>query len=183
MGLRVKFAIPTRWVLIIQTKRSELSENFESIAGGERQAVSEVPLQWRVHLLMRSRQSLPLLLLTLLFADVCVWFIFGAWMPVLAATLLLLGSVRDYLFPLSYTLDDEKATATGFLTHATIRWSEVKRVAVGKPGILLSPYAEPSRLDSFRGILLRPAPVGLPCDRATLLVEIAKLREQAKDAE
>ena len=165
-------------MLIIQEERSELSKNFEVIRGDEGIAIGGLPLRWRVHLLMRSRQSLPLLLLTLLFADGCIWFIFGAWMPVIAATLLLLGSVRDYLFPLSYILDDEKATATGFLTHATIRWSEVKRVAVGKPGILLSPHAEASRLDSFRGVLLRPAPVGLPCDRANLLVEIERLREQ-----
>ena len=133
-------------------------------------------LTWRVHLVARSRQKLPTLLSILLFADGCIWLIFANWLPVFAATLLLLGSVRDYLLPITYTLDDEGATASGFLLHQTLRWSEIERVANGKPGILLSTFAVPSRLDSYRGLLLRPAPTGQPADRETLLTEIEKRR-------
>ncbi len=139
-------------------------------------------LTWRVHLLRRApKRKVFTLLLTLLFADACVWMIFSAWLPVLASTLLLLGSVRDYLFPITYTLDDEGAAAEGFLHKGSLRWEEVRRVVFDRPGVLLSPFAVPSRSDAVRGILLRPAPTGQPGDRASLRAEVARLREKHGD--
>ncbi len=95
--------------------------------------------------------------------------------------LLLLGSVRDYLFPVFSTHSEEGAEVSGFLTPAILQVEEVRRVVFDRPGVLLSPFAVPSRSDAVRGILLRPAPTGQPGDRASLRAEVARLREKHGD--
>jgi hypothetical protein len=40
--------------------------------------------------------------------------------------------------------------------------------------VLLTPLATPSRLDAFRGVLLRYAPNGAPGDRASVMAVIAR---------
>ena len=38
----------------------------------------------------------------------CVWLMFGALLPVLAAVLLLLGSASEYLLPITYRLTPDR---------------------------------------------------------------------------
>ena len=76
---------------------------------------------------------------------------FPAWV----AMLLVLGSVSEYLLPITYHINSEGAKARFGLQPASIRWSEVRRVVHRRGGVLLSPLSEPSRLDGFRGVYLR----------------------------
>lgn len=130
-------------------------------------------LTWRVHLLRRYPQRLTGLLLILLIAALCVWLLFHNILPVLAALLLLIGTASDYLFPLSYRITAEGVYADGLTSRLVLRWKEARRGLLDNRSVTLTPLAAPSRLDEFRGVMLRFAPDGEPGDRASVLAAIA----------
>jgi len=77
----------------------------------------------------------------------------SAFMGVLAAVVLV-GSVSDYLFPLRFTLSEEGAETRGPINRRRMGWEQVRRVVRDEASVRLSPFERPSKLDSFRGILL-----------------------------
>jgi hypothetical protein len=140
-------------------------------------------LIWRVHLARRDPRRLPVVGLTMIFAALCVWMIFHAYLPVAAAVLLLCGAVQEYLLPSTYTLTPESACQqTGWSRH-TLKWTEMQRCVLVKGGVLLSPLPRPSRMDSFRGVFLRYAPQGEMGDRASVLAHVAQYAPHLSDKE
>ena len=71
------------------------------------------------------------------------------------AGLLLLVSMGRYLLATGFVLDGKGVTVRYCGQSRTIPWSEIKSASEGPKGVFLSPYDKPSRLDSFRGVLLR----------------------------
>ena len=130
-------------------------------------------LVWRVHLLRRDPTRLPVLLLLLFIAAACVWLMFVSLLPVLAAVGLLLGAASEYLFPISYCLNGEGITANGPASRLVLRWKEARRCQEGRGTLLLTALPTPSRLDAFRGVLVRFAPDGEPGDRESVLAAVA----------
>jgi hypothetical protein len=141
------------------------------------QSLSEpqtVPLlSWQVHLLHRYPRRLHILIITLLLAAGCVWLLFQQVLPVVAALLLLLGTSREYLFPISYILTVEGVSARGLALKGELTWKEARRCLRDRNSLTLTPLATPSRLDAFRGITLRFAPKGQPGDCESILAVIA----------
>jgi hypothetical protein len=131
-----------------------------------------VCLTWQVHLARRDPGRLPMLLLILGCAGVCVWFLFRAFPPALAAVLLLVGATRDYLFPVTYRIDAEGVFADAPASRLVLTWKETRRAVLERNHLILTPLERPSRLDAFRGILLRFAPDGEPGDRASVLAAV-----------
>ncbi len=71
-------------------------------------------------------------------------------------SLALLGvSLARYFVPTNFELDEEGATVRLLGQVRRVPWSQVRRVSVDRTGVHLSPFARPSRLDSFRGTYLR----------------------------
>lgn len=113
------------------------------------------------------------LALVLLLGAACVWVLFRAWLPVAASTALLLCSAAEFLLPVTYTVTSEGVSARGTGNHSRLSWAEGRRCLPEKEGITLTPLDRRSRLDAFRGVTLRFAPVGRPGDRASVLAAIA----------
>ena len=126
-------------------------------------------LHWRIHLLLQKPDRLPALLMVLIIGAVCVWLMFGALLPVLAAVALLTGSVSDYLFPIAYRLNSQEIGLDSVTARIALPLKEVRRCRLYTHSILVTSLAVPSRLDAFRGILLRFAPDGQPGDRQSVL--------------
>lgn len=63
-------------------------------------------------------------------------------------------SVGDYLFPVKYTLSEKCARSQCLWNIQEIGWDRVKRISINDSGILISPLAQSSRLDAFRGVYL-----------------------------
>lgn len=129
-------------------------------------------LHWRIHLLRQKPDRLPALLMVLAIGATCVWLMFGALLPVLAAVALLTGSVSDYLFPISYRLTNQEVALESLTARIALPWKEVRRCRLHTHAILLTSLAAPSRLDAFRGIFLRFAPDGQPGDRQSVLTAL-----------
>lgn len=112
-------------------------------------------LEWRVHLLKRQPSRLPILLLALLFGVLCTSMIFRQPLPVVVVAVLLIGAVSEYLFPITYQMNEKGVSCRYGLHHFTILWSEIKRIEMHAKGVLLSPLPHASRRDNFRGIFVR----------------------------
>lgn len=115
----------------------------------------ETALAWQVHLRKRLPSRLPVLLCGIGFGALCTWGVFHQPLPVFAVVLLLLSAVSEYLLPISYRLDATGVAGSCGLNRFAIRWSEVRRVVPVKGGVLLTPLPVASRLDAFRGVLIR----------------------------
>lgn len=81
-------------------------------------------------------------------------FCLVAPLTALVLSLGLWGSLATFFLPSRYALGpDELAVSVGPLTQR-YPWKRFRRVVCDRNGLLLSPFPEPHRLDSFRGIFL-----------------------------
>ena len=78
----------------------------------------------------------------------------GAGYALLAAAFLG-GSLARYFLPTQYELDGSGVRVRFLGLSRRVPWEQVRRVSVFRVGMHLSPFEKPSRLDSFRGTLLR----------------------------
>jgi hypothetical protein len=74
----------------------------------------------------------------------------------IAALILTLG-LREYFFPMRYTINEQGVCVHHYLWKRLRPWNEVRRVVKSQHGVFLSPFPGPSRLESYRGIYLRYA--------------------------
>lgn len=112
-------------------------------------------LHWRSHPLVDEYPKSIGLLAAIAVAATAATMAFNGLIYGLVAALLLCVSMASYLLPTTCTLDDEGAETRFMGQTQRLAWSQVRRVAKGRKGVFLSPRAEPSRVDSFRGLLLR----------------------------
>jgi len=63
-------------------------------------------------------------------------------------------SLARYYFPTHYRLSEKGVTIKTPTQTISKQWSEYRSFYPDKNGVLLSPFAEPSRLENFRGIYL-----------------------------
>jgi hypothetical protein len=138
----------------------------------------ETLLTWRVHLARRHPERLPALVAVLVIGGACVWLMFARPLPVLAALLLLLGSAADYLTPTTYRITTRGIEARSPVTHLMLTWAEARRCLPDHAGMIVTSLSIPSRLDRFRGVLMRYAPSGEPGDRASVEAAIARCAPQ-----
>ena len=109
--------------------------------------------RWRVHLARRQPERLPVVLLVLVGAPVLGLWLMEHWLFALVAFWMVFSATADYLLPIRYELDAVGVRQKGW-SPRVMRWEKVKRVVWGEQGVLLSPFAQPSRLDAFRGVFL-----------------------------
>jgi len=112
-------------------------------------------LSWRSHPVVDDYPRSLLLVAIVVAVCVGVWVSFGGLGYAVLAAAFLMGSLVRYFVPTHYELGDA-GVAVRFLGHTRrVSWPEVRRVAVHREGVFLSPFERPSRLDSFRGTFLR----------------------------
>ena len=125
-----------------------------------------VQYEWTVHLLHRDPQRAWGVVVAAVIAAVGAVFFFHSILFAAGGLLLILSSAAEFLFPIRYRLTDDGVTCAFGLTRSEIAWSAVRRLIPAVDGVKLSPLPSPSRLDAFRGVLLRFGPDGQPGDRA-----------------
>lgn len=115
----------------------------------------ETPLvhRWQVHLAKVQPERLPVVLLALLGAPLLGAWLMGHWIFGLVALWMLWSATADYLLPIRYEADANGVRQRGW-SPRVMRWERVRRVVWGENGVLLSPFAQPSRLNAYRGVFL-----------------------------
>ena len=115
-----------------------------------------IPQQtWRVHPLRENwtRSILLLLLLFLLYLGI-YWLFQSAFITLLSA-IFVTSSLYRYFMPYRYELYENQLVVTAPLYRLTKPWDAFRSFYVDNNGVLLSPFAKPSRLENFRGVYVR----------------------------
>jgi len=119
---------------------------------------SSQPLSWVVHPL---RQEPPLKTAALVAAiagvsALAALSLEGVVYGLVSAVVLALSMAR-YFLPTRYTADGA-GVSLGLFTPRQRPWQSFARVEQRPDGLFLSPFARPTRLDSYRGVYLRFGP-------------------------
>ncbi len=72
----------------------------------------------------------------------------------LLAFIIMFASLAKFYFPTHYRLSDKGVTVKTTTQTLSKNWSDFRSFYPDKNGILLSPFAEPSRLENFRGLFI-----------------------------
>ena len=67
----------------------------------------------------------------------------------------LVGALYKYFVPFRYQFDNQKVTIQSFRYRFEQDWTNFHSFYIDRNGILLSPFAQPSRLENFRGVYVR----------------------------
>lgn len=113
----------------------------------------QVDYQWRIHLARQAPERLPVVVLVLVGTPLLGGMLMGHWLYGLIAFWMLFSAMADYLLPIRYEVDRTGVRQRGW-SPRFMAWERVRRVVWGEQGVYLSPFAQPSRLDAFRGIFL-----------------------------
>ena len=112
-------------------------------------------VRWRSHPVVDDYPRSLLLVAAVITLCVGVWVSFDSALYAAIAAAFLAGSLARYFVPTDYALDADGASVR-FLGHLRrVAWGDVRRFFVAPEGVQLSPFGKPSRLESFRGTLLR----------------------------
>lgn len=120
----------------------------------ETAAPEETLLAWRIFRATARPGGLALVLLAYA-AALAMWRLLfphpaALFLPLVALT----GTLREYLFPVSFRLTTRGAYVANGPARLFLAWDEVQRATHGADGVFLSPLPRASRLDSFRGVTL-----------------------------
>jgi hypothetical protein len=124
------------------------------------------PTTWTIHLARRRPGLTAAVLLVLFFGLVAVQATFGSWVLTVLATVLIIGNIAEFLFPVTYRLDARGASARQFFSYRILPWAQVRRVYLSPNGIKLSPLAARSWAETYRGVELRTP------DRESVLAQV-----------
>lgn len=111
--------------------------------------------QWTVHLAKTQPTKAVVVVLFCFGAAAFGVFVFQNYILAALAIFMILWSTADFMLPVRYTIDSEGASSRYGLHFGKIHWDEVKRVTLLADGVKLSPLERESRLEPFRGVLLR----------------------------
>jgi hypothetical protein len=82
-----------------------------------------------------------------------VYFLYGAFAVVLGALLLVL-SLLPFFLRTKYEFNEDGLMVKKPYSRVKKEWSQFRSYYPDKNGVLLSPFAKPSRLENFRGVYI-----------------------------
>lgn len=110
---------------------------------------------WTVHPVRDHWKRSTLLLLFLALFFVAVYLSFQSIAVTFLSAICLICSLYRYFVPFHYEFYDDHVVVMSFSRRAMKPWSDFRSFYADRNGVLLSPFARPSRLENFRGIYLR----------------------------
>jgi hypothetical protein len=110
---------------------------------------------WRVHPLRENWTRSTLLLLFLLFLFSGIYWLFQSVFVTLLSAIVVICSLYRYFVPFRYELYQHELVVTAPFYRLTKSWDAFRSFYVDNNGVLLSPFAKPSRLENFRGVYVR----------------------------
>jgi hypothetical protein len=121
----------------------------------EEKSISVEPLVWEVRLgADQTPRRLIVVAIALLAGLIGIAWTHQAIIGVIGC-LAILFSTSELFLPIRYRLDGTGASSNVGLSKTAIDWADVKRMTEDQKGVKLSPLAENSRLEPFRGVYLR----------------------------
>jgi hypothetical protein len=111
-------------------------------------------VQWTAHPAKRRPQDVMLAVCVIALTAWAVLVSLGSpWLAVVAAVLLVVA-IAPFLLPTHYQLDADGIAEQRLWMTRSRKWTELRRVDVGRAAALVSPYAQKRWLDRYRGITI-----------------------------
>jgi hypothetical protein len=111
-------------------------------------------LEWTAHPAKRRPQDVMLAIcIVALTAWAVLVSLHSGWLAAIAAVMLVVA-IAPFLVPTHYRLDAEQISERRMLVTRSRKWSELRRLDVGRTAALVSPYRQPRWLDRYRGIVI-----------------------------
>jgi len=138
---------------------SQLSLGFEAdskkIQPGEDKKEFSSSLEWVCHPAKKNIKVTALVSIFIVILVGVVYFMtYSIWFALLGF-LILFGSLASFYFPTSYRLTDDEIIVKTKAQTLKKKWSQYRTYYPDKNGVLLSPFARPSRLENFRGLYIK----------------------------
>lgn len=112
-------------------------------------------LSWVVLPVCDNWRRSALLIAFLIMLIVVVYFASQSIYLTLLSVFFLVGALYKYFVPFRYQFDNQKVTIQSFRYRFEQDWTNFHSFYIDRNGILLSPFAQPSRLENFRGVYVR----------------------------
>jgi hypothetical protein len=110
--------------------------------------------EWTAHPARRRPQDVMLLVAVVMFSSYAVLVSLGSAFLAVLAIVILLVAVTPFIAPTRYRLDGEGVSERRLGRRRFRAWADLRRVQIGKGAALVTPFAKPSWMDRYRGILL-----------------------------
>jgi len=131
-----------------QTAPSEKSKAVETES-------EDIILDWICHPAKRNMKvTVGVSILIAILVVVVYYATFSVWFTILGF-LILTGSLAGFYFPSHYQFTKDKIIIKTKMQTLEKKWSQYRSYYSDKNGVLLSPFARPSRLENFRGIYIK----------------------------
>ena len=129
-------------------------------------------LEWTAHPARRRPQDAMLAASVIFVSAYAILVSLQSALLAVLAIVLLVAAIAPFLVPTRYRLDAEQLVERRLFVTRTRRWSELRRLEIGKTAALVSPYRQPRWLDRYRGItMILPLP-GDGADRDSVVREL-----------
>lgn len=112
-------------------------------------------LSWTVHPLVEKRRVSVLLAVFLVLLLIGIYWTFQSVQIAGLSAIFLIGSLYKYFLPFHHRCETDALIITSCCYRLERPWSTFRSFYVDANGVLLSPFAHPTRLENFRGIYLR----------------------------
>lgn len=110
---------------------------------------------WTVHPLRDNWKRTTLLLIFLALLFFAVYLSFQSISVTILSAVCLVCSLHRYFVPARYEIYDDRVVVISFSRRSIKLWSDFRSFYADRNGVLLSPFARPSRLENFRGVYVR----------------------------
>lgn len=70
------------------------------------------------------------------------------------AVVILIVAVAPFLFPTRYVITDVDVSERRLWVYKSRQWKDLRRIQAGQGAVLVSPFASPSWMDRYRGLIL-----------------------------
>ena len=112
-------------------------------------------LSWTVHPIVENWRKSVLLGLFLVLLLFGIYLGFQSIYVALISGIVLLGSLYKYFLPFHHQCEADRLIITSCCYRLERSWETFRSLYVDANGILLSPFARPTRLENFRGVYVR----------------------------
>jgi hypothetical protein len=111
-------------------------------------------LEWNIHPFKEEPLKSLFLSVFLFVLAIFLFLIFPNIPFILASMFVMILSLRGYLFKSEYKLEEDNLNVKMFVFEYKKRYSDFKRVYIGKSAFLMSPFTYKTRLNKYRGIYI-----------------------------
>jgi hypothetical protein len=112
-------------------------------------------LSWSTHPAKARPLVTTSVILFLIVLAVLVYLLTYSAIFTVIAALILYGSLTQYFTKTTYEFTETRVRVKYVVNKIEKEWAQYRSYYVDKNGVLLSPFAGPSRLENFRGLFIR----------------------------